>query len=94
MSSSAQGGSGGGEEKGKGQVFNKFMRRASKVLRRGSSSKVSSSSNVSNVPPEPTAPVPAVVSRYVGISNTIPYSSPTNLPRVARNLLPLKQQRH
>lgn len=68
MSSSAQGGSGGGEEKGKGQSFNKFIRRASKVLRRGSSSKVPSSSNVL---PETTEPVPALVSRYVLIQTQL-----------------------
>lgn len=48
MSSSAQGGSGGPEEKP--QILAKFMRRASKVLKRGGSSKGSDSA-VSDLPP-------------------------------------------
>lgn len=48
MSSSAQGGSGGPEEKP--QILAKFMRRASKVLKRGGSSRGSDSA-VSDVPP-------------------------------------------
>lgn len=69
MSSSAQGGSGGGRDE-KGQGLQKFIRRASKVLRRGSSSKGSLPSASEGAPPSSSrspATSPTPLSGYVVI---------------------------
>ncbi|MCJ1463471.1 hypothetical protein MMC07_002078 [Pseudocyphellaria aurata] len=69
MSSSAQGGSGGAEDKP--QKLAKFMRRASKVLKRGGSSSRGSDTAVSDAPPAESRsttsakPISAPLSGYV-----------------------------